>query len=52
MDNLTQLVDELPNNPLTEILKDFRKYRPIHHNEWLNYVEGKSRHVGVRNYAL
>jgi indoleamine 2,3-dioxygenase len=38
VDNLTQLTDEMPNNPLSEILKDFRKYRPAHHNEWLTYV--------------
>lgn len=30
MDNFVQLTDDLPNNPLTEILKDFRKYRPPH----------------------
>jgi len=30
LDNFTQLTDDMPNNPLTEILRDFRKYRPPH----------------------
>ena len=38
IDNFVQLTEEMPNNPLTETLKDFRKYRPAHHNEWLTYV--------------
>jgi indoleamine 2,3-dioxygenase len=42
----------MPNNPLTETLKDFRKYRPAHHEAWLGYVYGRANHVGIRKYAL
>ena len=38
-DNLFQLTEMMPSNPLTEALKDFRSYRPILHTEWLTYVE-------------
>lgn len=38
LDNLFELTDRMPNNPLTEILKEFRTYRPVNHTEWLNYV--------------
>lgn len=51
-DNLLQLTDKMPSNPLTEILMDFRTYRPVRHNEWLSYVYQRSRSVGVRAYAL
>jgi len=30
LDNLFEMMDEMPDNPLTAILKDFRKYRPPH----------------------
>jgi len=42
----------MPVNPLTNILKDFRKYRPDHHNEWLTFVEKEAARVGVRKFAL
>ena len=32
LDNLFELTDMMPHNPLTEILKDFRTYRPLNHN--------------------
>lgn len=32
LDNLFQLTDDMPDNPLTRILKDFRTYRPGNHN--------------------
>lgn len=51
-DNLLQLTEKMPNNPLTEILMDFRTYRPVRHNDWLSYVFQRARHVGVRGYAL
>ena len=31
VDNLLEIYDQLPNNPLTEILTDFRTYRPLNH---------------------
>ncbi len=52
MDNLLELTSVMPNNPLTEILKDFRSYRPIGHNEWLLWVEKTSRSLNVREFAL
>ena len=47
-----ELTDRLPNNPLTEILQDFRQYRPVTHNEWLNEVHLKAKSYGVRNFAI
>lgn len=52
MDNLLQVTEQLPNNPLTEVLRDFRTYRPPNHNEWLNFVEETARKVNVRGFAL
>eukprot|EP00835_Amoeboradix_gromovi_P003789 NODE_264_length_12431_cov_0.389556.p2 type:complete len:459 gc:universal NODE_264_length_12431_cov_0.389556:8393-9769(+) len=51
MDNLLELTKEMPNNPLTMILQDFRSYRPIGHNEWLKWVDEKSKSLKVREYA-
>jgi indoleamine 2,3-dioxygenase len=51
-DNLLQLTDKMPSNPLTEILKDFRTYRPLQHNRWLGYVYDYAKTVGVKEYAL
>jgi len=31
MDNLLELTKNMPNNPLTEVLRDFRRYRPLNH---------------------
>ena len=50
-DNLLQLTGMMPTNPLTEILMDFRKYRPIAHNEWLNFVDSQSRGLKVADFA-
>ena len=52
MDNLMGLYDRFPSNPLTETLKDFRKYRPKHHDRWLDYVLERSRSAKVRDFAL
>lgn len=51
-DNLLQLTESMPNNPLTEILKDFRTYRPVQHNTWLTFVQENAKLLGVKNYAL
>ena len=32
LDNLLQVTENIPQNPLIEVLKDFRTYRPPHHN--------------------
>lgn len=50
-DNLLQLTDRMPSNPLTEILQDFRTYRPIQHNTWLTYVKDYAALVKLRDYA-
>lgn len=50
-DNLLQITGRMPNNPLTEILMDFRKYRPIAHNEWLNFVDTQARELNIAEFA-
>jgi len=50
-DNLLQLTDRMPENPLTNVLKDFREYRPVTHNEWLSFVAQKSKKLNLSAYA-
>ncbi|KIW30747.1 uncharacterized protein PV07_02451 [Cladophialophora immunda] len=55
-DSIIPLLDHLmeipmPSNPLTEILRDFRSYRPKTHREFLAWVMSKSAEVGVRQYC-
>lgn len=50
-DNLLQLTEHMPSNPLTEILQDFRTYRPVQHNTWLTYVKDYAGLVNFRAYA-
>eukprot|EP01113_Clastostelium_recurvatum_P018560 TRINITY_DN2187_c0_g1_i3.p1 TRINITY_DN2187_c0_g1~~TRINITY_DN2187_c0_g1_i3.p1 ORF type:complete len:478 (-),score=138.43 TRINITY_DN2187_c0_g1_i3:71-1504(-) len=52
MDNLLQLTEMMPSNELTDILRDFRSYRPPDHTKWLSFVESTSKELGVRNFAL
>lgn len=42
----------MPDNPLTEILKDFRTYRPVDHKAWLAWLEGAAREAEVRRTCL
>jgi indoleamine 2,3-dioxygenase len=49
LDSLLQI--PMPQNPLTEILKDFRSYRPKPHREFLAYVRSRSEELGVRDYC-
>jgi indoleamine 2,3-dioxygenase len=51
-DNLLQITDQMPNNPLTDILQDFRTYRPCQHNSWLSFVHQESQAVGFKQFAL
>ncbi|KAI9472484.1 MAG: hypothetical protein EXX96DRAFT_584327 [Benjaminiella poitrasii] len=51
-DNLLQITELMPENPLTVVLHDFRSYRPTNHREFLKYVQDKSIKVGLRNFAL
>jgi len=38
LDNFLGLTQEMPINPLTDALKEFRSYRPKNHTEWLTWV--------------
>ncbi|KXS16821.1 putative surface protein with EGF domain [Gonapodya prolifera JEL478] len=51
LDNLLQLTERMPQNPLTETLMDFRTYRPSHHSAWVTWVEARAREIGVRAFA-
>ena len=50
MDNLLQI--PMPDTPLTEILKDFRQYRPSNHRAFLVFAKDKSLEVKVKDFAL
>jgi indoleamine 2,3-dioxygenase len=50
MDNLLQV--PMPDTPLTEILRDFREYRPSNHKAFLLHVRERSLEVGLRAFAL
>ncbi|KAL9132242.1 MAG: hypothetical protein Q9217_000046 [Psora testacea] len=49
-DNLLEIV--MPDTPLTEILKDFRSYRPDNHREFLEWVKYRAGDVGVKGFAM
>ncbi|KAF2153822.1 IDO-domain-containing protein [Myriangium duriaei CBS 260.36] len=49
-DNLLQI--SMPETPLTEILKDFRQYRPGNHREFLEAVKEHSDAIDLKEYAL
>ena len=49
LDNLLQI--PMPQNPLTNILKDFRSYRPKPHREFLEYVQERAEEAGVREHC-
>ena len=42
----------MPNTPLTDILKDFRSYRPGNHREFLEWVHKRAEAGGVRAFAM
>lgn len=50
MDNFLQI--PMPDTPLTEILKDFRKYRPSNHRGFLQHVRDEAARVDLRGFAL
>ncbi|KAI1097357.1 indoleamine 2,3-dioxygenase family protein [Jackrogersella minutella] len=50
MDNLLQV--QMPNTPLTEILQDFRDYRPSNHRQFLVEVKKCSEDLGAKDFAL
>ncbi|OMH82480.1 Indoleamine 2,3-dioxygenase 1 [Zancudomyces culisetae] len=51
-DNLFELTSQMPDNPLSKVLKDFRSYRPVNHHSFLSHVETEARNVGVQKYAM
>lgn len=55
-DSIIPLLDHIlevpmPKNPLTEILIDFRNYRPKPHRVFLSYMMSKAAELGVRQYC-
>jgi|TARA_R110002003_G_scaffold2071_4_gene24010 indoleamine 2,3-dioxygenase len=48
-DNLLQV--QMPETPLTDILEDFRQYRPGNHREFLEAVRDSAQESGVREFA-
>lgn len=48
-DNLLQI--SMPETPLTDILQDFRQYRPGNHREFLEAVRDSAQQAGVREFA-
>ncbi|KAI9167717.1 Indoleamine 2,3-dioxygenase [Paramyrothecium foliicola] len=50
MDNFLQV--PMPDTPLTEILQDFREYRPSNHKGFLLHVKERSAELDVKTFAL
>jgi len=50
-DNILQITQFMPSNPLTEILRDFRTYRPKNQEKFLNWTEETATKIGVLEYA-
>lgn len=48
-DNLLQI--SMPETPLTDILKDFRQYRPGNHRQFLEAVRDSAQECGTREFA-
>jgi len=42
----------MPETPLTDILQDFRSYRPGNHRAFLEWVRERAEYVGVKDYAV
>ncbi|KAL2798574.1 hypothetical protein BJX66DRAFT_35123 [Aspergillus keveii] len=56
-DSIIPLLDHLleipmPKTPLTEILHEFRAYRPLPHREFLAHIRTKAEELGVRSFAV
>ena len=49
-DNLLQV--QMPETPLTEILDDFRSYRPGNHREFLEWVKESAQVIKLKEFAL
>jgi len=51
IDNFLELTKKMPKNEMTNILKDFRSYRPLDHSNWLKWVEDSATELGIEKYA-
>ncbi|KAI8055930.1 hypothetical protein BDF22DRAFT_672942 [Syncephalis plumigaleata] len=51
-DNLLELTSALPSNPLTEVLKDFRSYRPRNHRVFLEHIQHRATTLELRKFAM
>jgi indoleamine 2,3-dioxygenase len=56
-DSIIPLLDHIleipmPKNPLTDILLDFRNYRPQPHRQFLGYMMSKAAELKVREYCV
>lgn len=49
-DNLLQI--SMPDTPLTEILSDFRSYRPGNHREFLEWIKDRAEDINVKAFAM
>ncbi|KAG9964203.1 hypothetical protein KCU61_g2802, partial [Aureobasidium melanogenum] len=54
-DSIIPLLDHvceipMPENPLTQILREFRQYRPKPHRDFLTNIREKAADVGVRDF--
>ena len=51
IDNFLELTSKMPKNEMTEILKDFRTYRPSDHLKWLTWVQSSAYELNIEQYC-
>lgn len=51
VDNILEVTKLLPKNPLTDILREFRQYRPESHKTFVNWAEEAASKIGIVEYA-
>jgi indoleamine 2,3-dioxygenase len=51
LDNFLQLTEKMPKNEMTDILRDFRSYRPKTHEEWLEWVETNAKKKNLEHFC-
>lgn len=52
VDNILEITEEMPDNHLTAILREFREYRPINHIQFVQWTEDKAKELGIKKFAL
>ncbi|KAE8258243.1 hypothetical protein A4X13_0g1803 [Tilletia indica] len=52
LDNLLEITAHFPSNELTEMLRNFRSFRPRNQRDYLAMVEQRAKAIGVRSYAM